>query len=1277
MAASAEAATATTRRRPRPFSSKKGMPKPIRLAEMEEENDEVGGGSSADRTSAASVGGRGGVPSSPSFPEIPSLDESHPLPPLPDLAASSATPTPSASSGKGVSIFSIAVDDNETTTTTKPILPDGGGILPPLTSPLSTTTTDAAVPGPSLSALPPMPESPASESTTVETPKKKKKKKKKPRRRRKKKPATSSSPVAVSASASAKKKTKKKKAKKGTSSSSSSSPLLPVTDAGVDLDAAFRAVPAGGGLASFPPPSSASSPGDEDDRGDAVGGPEGTAKTPEEWAAQERGVPAIVEAETEDDYDDGDDESSFANDERRAARRRRTASSPSVRFDVGVVGNLASGSVMATCGNTVVLSTVVHSSPSSSSSEKEAKDANDEDPLPALTRRLSSALRSNCRRHIGMTPLTVDHRRRHHGAGLIPKNASRKDNVGRPSDEEILAGRAVDRALRPLLPTASYGMEDDLALTSAVQSYDPSRKGEGGDSVATSVNAASAAIIAAKLPFEGSAAAAKVHWTSDGTLTTGGRTRYSRGEMLYAGCAKGCLMIECNANRSSLDDGDDNDDPGVPESVVADMIRTGHELIKPILESQERLKAKMEEEEKGGASDEDLAAELGLTRPIPADGTDGDHTDDETVLLDASSAAEAILDDAHNFASERLFDVALRLFGHDASSSFSSDASSSYSPSGASVHPADGPSLLSKTVRGRRETLVRDEVVRLLREEYRPSSVEDPTVREAYAALVDGDDPAIHDLASAVHSLLLRSAMGRAASVHRTRGDGRRPSSPSSSDPSRRIDATRTVRPIEAIVPALPDAVHGSALFRRGETEVLCTATLGAPREGRPVVDPYRPSLSTSKSSFDGEGEGTKKKKKKTKKGPFDDLPVGSLRYLRSQMAMESDYNSRKVTAMKERTGDSGTLDEVQRAFLQYDFPAYSTGEAPGKGGGTNANRRAIGHGALAERAVLPSLPSPDAFPYAIRLTAEVTSSNGSSSMASACGATLAMLDAGVPISHPVAGVSVGAVEREEREEKDEEGRSAYELLLDITGTEDHHGLMDFKVAGTRGGVTAMQLDVKKPLPLDVLIDALDVARDGRNVVLDEMSIRANATSGGSIGRDLSPRPTLKDSAPRVVVIEFDPLRKRDLIGPGGSVLRQLEDRFDVDLDLSQEGRCLLHGTDATAVSEAKAAIVDLVADVVEGGVYEGTVIEIKDFGAILELLRNKEGLLHVSELDGDGDGGDGGFHPGGNEGVVRDRLTVGERIEVLCTGVDPVQGSIKLSRKKLLEMRGGGRGGR
>ena len=365
---------------------------------------------------------------------------------------------------------------------------------------------------------------------------------------------------------------------------------------------------------------------------------------------------------------------------------------------------------------------------------------------------------------------------------------------------------------------------------------------------------------------------------------------------------------------------------------------------------------------------------------------------------------------------------------------------------------------MAKSVRGRREHLVRQEISRLLSEEFVPVK----NLRALYENIVLGEDRGVLDaLSSSIHERLLKEAMSRCAIELGTRGDGR-------AGPNHQ--GLLTVRPIEAHAPLLPDVVHGSALFSRGETQVLCTTTLGAPREGLPISDPYAPASNILPRSISTD----------EKKGPYDDLPVGSLRFLKNQQALESDLNSKRVKADRDMTGDLGSLGEARRAFLHYDFPSYSTGET--RRPGPTVNRRAIGHGSLAERGVLPILPPPALFPYTIRMTSEVTSSNGSSSMASVCGATLALLDAGVPILAPAAGVSIGLVRGKDKNEE------SFAYLLDLTGTEDHYGEMDFKVAGTDSGLTAMQLDVKRPVPLDIVIQAMGVAKEGRTAILSSMS---------------------------------------------------------------------------------------------------------------------------------------------------------------------------------------------
>jgi polyribonucleotide nucleotidyltransferase len=656
-------------------------------------------------------------------------------------------------------------------------------------------------------------------------------------------------------------------------------------------------------------------------------------------------------------------------------------------------------------------------------------------------------------------------------------------------------------------------------------------------------------------------------------------------ELLFAGTRKHVIMMEATSYNLSI-----------PEEIFSNLMRLAHGAIQPILDTQEALRALNQEEE---PSDEELRTSLGLGP--------SSNKSDEKSLLDASG----IFEEAYNFCLTRFEDASLRLFGYEPGMEETPKSKSS----DIRIHPV-GTHLLSKSVRGRREHILFTEIDQALRNEFEPTNED---VRKAYK-----DDIAMLSpiLTSAIHKKILQKALYTVSSTYQTRGDNR----------GTTWSGDKTIRPVSVTVPALPDSVHGSCLFSRGETQVLCTTTLGAPRDGMPHTHPYEQKEESGKPR---------------EPGAYDHLPVGSLRYLRSQEALISDFNTKRIKADKEITGESGTLDEVRRFFMHYDFPSYSKGELPSGRG----NRREVGHGRLAERALLSSIPAASDFPYAMRVTSEVTSSNGSSSMASVCGATIALLDAGVPLIAPVAGVSVGLALGDTPSE--------YHLLLDITGTEDHYGWMDFKVAGTEEGITALQLDVKRGLPMEVLVEAVDLARKGREALLDEMDVLSKHSSASIITK-LLPRPALKESAPRVEVVRFDPIRKRDLVGPGGAVLRQLEDRFQVSLDLSQDGQCLLFGRDREMVSKAKSAVMDLVADVEEGQVYEGTVIELKDFGAILELLRNKEGLLHVSELLDDLS------HPEGNYGLVHQHLRVGQKIQVLCTGVDPVQGTIRLSYKAL-----------
>lgn len=341
-------------------------------------------------------------------------------------------------------------------------------------------------------------------------------------------------------------------------------------------------------------------------------------------------------------------------------------------------------------------------------------------------------------------------------------------------------------------------------------------------------------------------------------------------------------------------------------------------------------------------------------------------------------------------------------------------------------------------------------------------------------------------------------------------------------------------------------------------------------------------------------------------------------------------------TISEEQRLDGLTEQTEKRYMHHYNFPPYSVGEArPMRSPG----RREIGHGALAERAILPVLPSVEEFPYAIRVVSEILSSNGSTSQASVCGSCLALMDAGVPIKAPVAGIAMGLVERVE-----EDGSSTMAILSDIQGMEDFLGDMDFKVAGTAKGVTAIQMDIKvHGLSKKVLQDALKQAKDGRMHIMQEM-----------LAEIPEPRKELSPYAPRIITMQVDPDKIRIIIGPGGKTINAIVEKTGVKIDIDDEGQVFIASTDMEGAEAARKEIELLTKDVEVGEVYEGKVTRIMNFGAFIEILPGKEGLLHISKM------------AKGRVEKVEDVMNVGDIVKVKVTEIDS-QDRINLSRKELL----------
>jgi len=373
------------------------------------------------------------------------------------------------------------------------------------------------------------------------------------------------------------------------------------------------------------------------------------------------------------------------------------------------------------------------------------------------------------------------------------------------------------------------------------------------------------------------------------------------------------------------------------------------------------------------------------------------------------------------------------------------------------------------------------------------------------------------------------------------------------------------VRPLGIEVGVLP-RTHGSAMFRRGETQALVMTTLGMPRD-QVIIDGIREEF----------------------KKPF---------------------------------------------YLHYNFPPFSVGEIrPIRG----PSRRDYGHGMLAEKAIAPVMPVPDDFPYTVRVVSELLESNGSTSQATICGASLALMDAGVPVSSAVAGISIGMVSNDDNSE--------HVLLTDIMGEEDFHGDMDFKVAGTAKGITAIQLDMKaRGIPQDRIVATLEQARQARLFLLEQM---------GKIIAE--PRSSISPYAPRMVTLKIDPQKIGKVIGPGGKTINRIQDETGATIDIEDDGTVFISSSQAEGVEAARKEVEGLTAEAEVGKIYEGKVVSVRDFGAFVEILPGQDGMCHVSELD--------------DKYVkkVTDVCQVGDTMRVKVVSVDD-QGKIRLSRKAVLK---------
>ena len=680
-------------------------------------------------------------------------------------------------------------------------------------------------------------------------------------------------------------------------------------------------------------------------------------------------------------------------------------------IETGRVAEQANGAVLVRYGETVILATAVGS----------------DEP----------------REGIDFFPLTVDVEERYYAAGKIPGGFIKRE--GRATEHAILACRLADRPIRPLFPK---GYRNDVQIVITVLSAD-----QENDSDIMGIVGASAALSVSDIPFSGPVGAVRVGYIDDQLVINPLESQMARSklDLAIAGTSDAVMMVEAGAKE-------------LPEDLMLEAVRFGHEALQDIIKMQEKLVQAVNKPKKQFS-------------PAPVD--------------------EELQSKVRDFVLPR-FDAA--------------------------VNNAD------KTARSEALNMVQDDLVAELGTQYPERLKEIITFYEK-------------ELKSYVRSNILDNGQ---------RPDGR---------------DLKTIRPITCEVGLLP-RTHGSALFTRGQTQVLSVVTLGSPGEEQ-ILDGLGPA-------------------------------GGSKRFMH-----------------------------------HYNFPPFSTGESkPLRGPG----RREIGHGALAERAVAAVIPTQDEFPYTIRAVSDVLSSNGSTSMGSVCGTTLALMDAGVPIHAPVAGVAMGLITGEG------ERAGKWAVMSDIQGIEDALGDMDFKVAGTADGVTALQMDIKvKGITYEIMSKALEQAREGRMFIMEKMLDTIDA-----------PREDLSDFAPRIQTIKINPDKIGAVIGPGGKMIRKIQEDSGAKIDIEDDGTVNISATSGDSMQLAIDAVRALTEEVEVGRIYTGTVRRLVDFGAFVEILPGKEGLVRTSQL--------------ADYNVMRpeDVVSVGDEITVMVIEVDQ-QGRINLSRRAAL----------
>jgi len=696
-----------------------------------------------------------------------------------------------------------------------------------------------------------------------------------------------------------------------------------------------------------------------------------------------------------------------------------------IAIEVGKLTNQTNGAVTVQYGDTIILATAV--------------------------------MGQNPREGVDYFPLMVDFEERLYAAGII-KGSRFVKREGRSSDDAILSGRMIDRAIRPFFNDKT---RNEVQVVITVLSFD----GEN-DADVLGLVAASAALSISDIPWKGPIGSVRVgqvngEWVLNPTYEA---REKSVMDVIVSGTLEKVIMLEACAKE-------------IPEDTVLEAILFGQKHLNEIIDLINEVTKK-----------------VGKKKIIIAQDMD---VNEDTTALDEN----AILDLSKKFIAENVdkyFFTKTLTVKAERMKAFASLS-------------ADLEKHLQEQNIGKDRRKIVNQQYKLLVEEF----ITEKIIKEG------------------------------------NRVDGR---------------ALTEIRPISAEVGILP-RTHGSALFARGETQILSAVTLGSP---------------ASVQTLEGV-EGTSKK----------------------------------------------------RYMHHYNFPAYSVGEVgPNRGPG----RREIGHGALAEKALTPVLPEKEDFPYTIRVVSEVLGSNGSSSMGSTCGSSLALMDAGVPIKRHVAGIAIGLASTFNQ------GGNDYKILTDLQDLEDGNGGMDFKIAGTTKGITAIQLDTKtEGLTLKIIKETLERSRAARLEILKVMEAAIPA-----------PHPELSQYAPRIIAFKIPIDKIREVIGPGGKVINAIIEETGVEIDIEQDGTVSITAVNKEALEKAEKKVKDIIREVEAGEIFDGTVTRLMDFGAFVEVLPGKEGLVHISEM------------AWARTNKVEDVVNVGDKVQVKVKEIDDM-GRINLTMKELL----------